>query len=92
MHGFGLVCVCVSIRFSSERSPDLAAHSAEHHDITSTDAQRGVREGTVFCLFLIAVEYFHLDEVSSCSGKKALNPTTPRISTVNQDTVEVGSA
>lgn len=49
MHGFGLVsCVCVSIRFSSERSPDLAAHAAERHDITSTDAHRGVREGNVF--------------------------------------------
>lgn len=44
-------CVCVSIRFSSERSPDLAAHTAERHDITSTDAQRGVREGLVFSVF-----------------------------------------
>ncbi|TNM89980.1 hypothetical protein fugu_004214 [Takifugu bimaculatus] len=41
MHGFGLV-LCVSIRFSSERSPDLAAHAAERHDITGTDAQRGI--------------------------------------------------
>lgn len=66
MHGFGLVlCVCVSIRFSSERSPDLAAHTAERHDISSSDAQRGVREGIAFSVSV--VEYFHpAAAVNSC--------------------------
>lgn len=39
-----VVC-CVFIRFSSDRSPDLAGDIADRHDIISKDAQWRVREG-----------------------------------------------